>query len=752
MVSCHLTGFLIVSVVVIGCSGTPNTLVVDPGTSPRTPLVTAEPDLRFTAMDGKNAAPAPRDWEVPRKIFLPNEVRNGFVLPIGRTLRWKLLPGNGLQFRCEVRRARPDGGVRLVFIVHREDQSSETAASVEVPGKHWTSVTVPLEARSGHPIEVECRVETFGGEPEAPVLLANPEIIQAGAKDDRPDILLISIDTLRWDHLSTAGYSRPTSPSIDHWAADRAVTFEQAISAASWTLPSHVSMLTGLDAAHHGVNHDVGGAHRKTGAYAVSDLKFLAEIVVENGWKTTALTGGAYLDPRFGFAQGFDLYRSWSDRAKDAAELPTHIKAVIATLEEGRKVPDFVFLHTYAVHDPYRAWPRAWQELFDTAPAPGRFALHSPKNDPARGFRQVNELVFRPPAGGQRPLEKGQLETAVRMYDSGIRFVDDQIGALFAALEKRGLDKNLIVILTSDHGESLGEGDRLGHVDLTDEVIRVPLFIALPDRQEAGRRITEQVRSVDILPTLVDILDIETPGCPDGISLLPLIRGGIPAVAPEAFTLSSAANRGLSMRLADGRKLLFDTTAWPDGQPQFRMFNLGTDPLELRPKTQELPTDMVSGLVEYLEKKAAGLRLEIRNHSTEPFSGNLRGSMIRPTGTKLFHPGTARLTFVRIGEADFSLAPGEELHLSFEKVFGPRLKIKAQQASGSARIGKTFDLDEEQQISMAYDGRRWRRTNAGVITLRLGWHGGDRNLGESLPEYDSDLREQLEALGYVSSE
>ncbi len=744
----RLTGFLIASVIAVGCSETPNIPVIDPATSPRTPLVTAEPDLHFTAIDGNTATPVPKEWEIPRKIFLPHEVRNGFVLPIGRRLCWRLISGTDPTLRCMARQAISDGEVRLVFTVRYDDQPANIVATVDVPGDRWTPITIPLEVRSGHPIEIECRAQAVGGTAKAPVLLANPEIIQDGTGDDRPDILLISVDTLRWDHLSTADYSRPTSPSIEHWAADRAVTFEQAIAAASWTLPSHVSMLTGLDAAHHGVNHDVGGSDRKTGAHDVADLVFLAEIVRRNGWKTTALTGGAYLDPRFGFAQGFDLYRSWPDRARDATELPTHVDDVLAILENGRNTPDFVFLHTYAVHDPYRAWLPAWKELFGNDPPPGRFALHSPKNDPAKGFRQVDELLFRPKPGNQRPLEPGEMETAVRMYDSGIRFVDDQIGVLFAALEERGLDRNMIVILTSDHGESLGEGGRFGHIDLTDEVIRVPLFISLPDRQGAGLRVKHQVRSVNILPTVLDVLGLEAPNPPDGRSLMPLIRNDPWHGPDEAFTLSSAANRGLSMRLTDGRKLIFDTTAWPDGIPQFRLFDLEKDPLELRPQTRNLPPKLISKLVDYLDKKAAGLRLEIRNHSVQTFEGRLTGPMIRPVGTKLLKPGPARLSFVEIGEATFSLAPREELHLSFEKVFGRRLKITARQSGGGAALSRTFNL-RGGNSSLAFENSRWSEGRQGLITVHLGWHGGDRTLGEAPLEHDEDLRDQLRALGYV---
>jgi len=727
-----------------------STPLIDTLHESRVPLIEEEPSREFEALKDQVAAPAPSDGALrARKIRLPSDVRNGYIVPVGGGFGRRFLGEGTLVFRCRVRRAIDDGRLKLTLSIPEAGILKE----FEPPGDRWMKIDCPITAATRAEFHLEIRISPLEGHPVAPVFLANPEFLRPGIEDDRPNILFISVDTLRRDHLSYFGYQRPSCPKLSRWAHENAAGFDQAITAASWTLPAHVSMLTGLDAARHGINHDVGGSSRKTGAYGVFELDFLAEKLRRAGWTTAAFTGGAYVHEKFGFAQGFDRFLSWPDRAHDAEELPRHCRLCTEFFSSHRTSPAFVFLHTYAVHDPYRAWPEAWKHLFPTDPPGARIALHSPKNDPKKAFKQVNELLFRPRNGKQRPLLSDELELAEKMYDTGIRFTDEMLGQLFQHLREEDLDRNLVIIVTSDHGESLGEGGRFGHVDLSDEVLRVPLFFSFPDRLGAGRLIREQIRSVDIVPTLLEYLGLlSSKGQFDGVSLLPLLRGETWKDPGRAWSFSEAANRGISLRLPSGKKLLFDTTAWQGSGPQLEFFDSRADPREEHPIISKIPPQLIERVEEYLDARASGLRLVLSNHSGQRFSGILEGGMIRPVGTKILNLTDARLTFLEMGKAAFALEDGEEIRLSFEKVFGNRLEIHTEDTGRIPGMKDVFDLDRlTGETGISFDGRHWVESRNGEIEIRIGWRGGNRELDTSSNIEDEELLRQLQALGYITN-
>jgi len=193
---------------------------------------------------------------------------------------------------------------------------------------------------------------------------------------------------------------------------------------------------------------------------------------------------------------------------------------------------------------------------------------------------------------------------------------------------------------------------------------------------------------------------------------------------------------------------VFDTTPWAGDDPKFKLFDLTEDPLELRPQYESIPDELKTVLLRYLERKASGLRLEITNNSGQSFAGQLRGAMIRPVGSKTLKPGGAIIRFMEMGKASFLLPDGESMLLSFEKVFGSHLQIKANTPGGSAGLVRSFNL-RGCPYRIAFDGRRWLESDSGQIILRLEWHGGDRSLGAHPLEHGDDVRQQLKALGYI---
>ncbi|MEN8165378.1 MAG: sulfatase, partial [Acidobacteriota bacterium] len=570
----------------------------------------------------------------------------------------------------------------LIRVVASEPGGEEqTVGTVEMgrePGT-WTDIDFDLSDFQGKSVDLAFEARVSGSKrPDWPVFVANPEFLAGDRRQPLPDILVISVDTLRSDRLSLLGYSRPTTPLLDRWAQETAVVFPEVIAAAPWTLPAHVSLFTGLDAVRHGVNHDVGDMTVLAGTAPVTELDFMAETLRQAGYSTAAFTGGAYVGHNFGFAQGFDIYSSWPDRARDFDELPTGVAKTLEFFRSRQTEPAFVFLHTYAVHDPYRAWPGHFAGMGVWEETEARIALKSPKNLPELGFRQVNQLVFRPRRGGHRPTTPDELDLANQMYDSGVSFVDHHLGHLLKSLNQQGLDRNLLVVLTSDHGESLGEGGRFGHVDLTDEVLRVPLLLAFPDRRAAGKVIERQVRQVDIWPTVAEAAGLAPVAGWDGISLSPLIEGGSWAGSGEAWAYSAAANRGIGLRLEGRKKMIFDNTAWRGVGSQVQLFDLKTDRSEvLNLAENDVRTKiLLMRVAEYLHHSASGLRLRLVNRTTEPILGTVEGPMVRPIGTKVLTPEGPALKWKEMGSAEFSIPPGSQVTYSFEKVFGRKLRVR----------------------------------------------------------------------------
>jgi arylsulfatase A-like enzyme len=273
------------------------------------------------------------------------------------------------------------------------------------------------------------------------------------------NIILISIDTLRADHLHCYGYERDTSPNIDRIASE-SIVFENAVSQSAWTLPAHASMLTGLLPSEHGlIFYDNEGLGNKKGFGTLDgNITTLAEILKTFAYTNVSYNGGAWIDPAFGLRQGFDIYR-WGGRYfKD--NVPKSISWIKAN-------PDkkfFLFLHAFDVHAPYNASPE-----FNV------FYQY-------RGSFPAEKITFYT----IESLESPEYEYIVSQYDAGIRRADHDLGPLFDLLRERELSKKTILIITSDHGEMLGERGKWDHIyPLYEELIRVPLIIKIPGFKRA---------------------------------------------------------------------------------------------------------------------------------------------------------------------------------------------------------------------------------------------------------------------------
>lgn len=306
-----------------------------------------------------------------------------------------------------------------------------------------------------------------------------------------PNIIFIVIDTLRADHLSCYGYSRPTSPNIDAFA-EGADFYERAYSTSSWTVPSHGSMFTGKYPFEHGSHSfltDLKGDAAKAkvalyeGLYPLDEANVtIAEVLRDEGYQTGAVVANtAYVSPMVGLDQGFDDFirkEVYADKLNED---------VTSWISAHASDPFFLFINYKDVHRPYNARPR-----------PG-FLDEPPSQEPL--LIDVLRMYVMP---ARDPVSEELAQQVIDQYDTAIANVDDEIGELFAWLKEKGLYEDTVIVLTSDHGEAFGEHHLVAHdVDLYEPLIFVPLIVKAPGQREG--KVIKSVGSItDIAGLILD--------------------------------------------------------------------------------------------------------------------------------------------------------------------------------------------------------------------------------------------------------
>ncbi len=371
-----------------------------------------------------------------------------------------------------------------------------------------------------------------------------------------PNVVLVSIDTLRADHLGAYGYGRPTSPVIDGLASG-GVLFEQAVANSPWTLPSHGSMHTGLFPRTHGLKgYDTRLA---------DGTSTLATLLRDAGYSTLGLVNVPWLGRRHGFERGFDQYVMFppvttGDRTRC---LNRQIDRAIRWLDEQNAGPFFVFLHNYDVHSTYDPSDEYL----------GRFA--SPYDGKFCGETAELERV----RAGQAEMSSSDLRHVIDRYDAGIRELDHDLERFFDYLEDRKLAQDTIVVLTSDHGEEFMEhGGILHGRTMYEEVLAVPLMLRGPGIP-AGRRVSGLVQLTDILPTVAELAGVPAPEGVEGESLVGSWSRG-ETIDSRRLAYAEADHRNdeddiLRMVRLGSVKLIHNRMT-----RQSRLFDLGRDPQE----------------------------------------------------------------------------------------------------------------------------------------------------------------------------
>ena len=511
-------------------------------------------------------APGPPPWRQQDLLRLAGEeARTSYVAqgrlaralagPTGATLRFRLELGETprLRFRPGV---RPERACRFEVHVTTEEagfpvrervhlsmhQSSGTTLPefIDVDLGPWAGQSIALELAT-HDIErTRCR-----GLWISPVVVdRSRDTAVRGRAAGRPNVLLLTTDTLRADALGPWGRERSWSRGLDRFAATSDVWLD-AYSSINNTNPSFASLMTGLYVKNHGIfNLRSGLAHEHT---------TLAEHLAEAGYATRAVVSVAHLR-RSGLQQGFDEFTAPDEQFFAEAV----VDEAIDWLQQPDDAPYFLWLHFFDVHIPHNPPAPFARGLAPTVPS-GMSAVAS-----WEAFRSGGIPSLRRPGNGER-------EGHPKLYASEVAYLDHQLDRLLDFVDSHGAADDTIVVLVSDHGETLGERARYyGHSGLYAETTHVPLIIRWPG-QEQGREVRGLVQHFDIFPTLLRALDLDVPE-QDGLDLL----GGDGGTPRDAVFANHANDRGSMLRTGDWLYLIErDVPGAPRG-PKF--YDLASDP------------------------------------------------------------------------------------------------------------------------------------------------------------------------------
>jgi arylsulfatase A-like enzyme len=401
-----------------------------------------------------------------------------------------------------------------------------------------------------------------------PGLLGRPERRSA---DPRPNLLLICLDTLRADRVGAHGWEHDTSPTIDRLARE-GVRFSQAEAANTWTLPSHYSMFSGLTPLAHGVLpklEDVRGflhPDRQVQVRGSEKIEMLAETLAGAGYRTAAVTENGWVSPRFGFGSGFRLYRD-----DLFGSLPRTLAAARRELEvAGERGPWFLFVHTYTPHHPYHAPERHRLRWAD----PDHVGLAWPRAKvPISDYNRFKSPLF--------AVAPSDVEAFSDLYDGQVRWSDELVAELVGWLGERGLERQTVVVVTSDHGEEIFERGAFDHgKTLFEEVTHVPLVMWAPGRLPAGRTVEGPVSLIDLPATLVDLAGIRQRHG-DGRSLRPLWEQPDPAPSDRVAFAQTYDDDGALLGAVWSGSLKY-LRREGEGEPTERLFDLASDPGETR--------------------------------------------------------------------------------------------------------------------------------------------------------------------------
>jgi arylsulfatase A-like enzyme len=546
----------------------PASVAIDAWTDPSTEFGEVEPRLLSPGVEPSARAllgrheldelslrsmllPAPAAWE----LSIDELAAQRLELSVGLIDRAWQLSGDVLH-----RTHRLTDGVQLAIDVQTPDGRVDRVWSLELDaqsaGDAFVEQVVDLSAYVGKALTLRLLTEPGpSGSRDFDYAVWGGLRLRGGQRKvpRRPHVVLIDVDTLRADRLGVYDPDSTLTPQLDAWAEQSATIFSDAVSDASWTLPSTVSMLTGLAVHQHGVE-------RATGMLDES-VPTLARHLRRAGYETLAIASGGYLRPLFGLAQGFDRYRTADPENLDFSEALGWLQ------QRDSERPFFLFVHTYAVH----------------APFPYDADMVDPDYDgPYLGLDVEYGNLIDPFREGRLELTPGDRAYVEALYGGLVRRMDAACGELLARLYELVEDEPLLVIFTSDHGEAFFEHEVLGHgQEIYQELLAVPLLIAFPDGPGGEPLRGDPAALVDIVPTVLDVVGLPIP---EGLAGRSLLKRQAEHRVRVAHHLGQLEQRAV---ISAGLKLI---ERWPPGATEVierELYDLGADPGEQHPLAWE---------------------------------------------------------------------------------------------------------------------------------------------------------------------
>ncbi len=523
-----------------------------------------------------------RLWKDVVPVLAPSTIRTKYFCDPGA----KLTVGYGILPAFALSSATAEFVITLESDTKKEElfrhaiQPSQTAAR----DTRFHEIELDMSAYADQALTLDFEVRRKGSDDPLIACWANPIITHRHFEPNKPNVLLIVLDTLRADKLGCYGYSRETTPHIDAFAQSSTL-FENVYAQSSWTFPSHASLFTSLYPGE--ANSD----SRQPSVILGERYKTMAEMLRRQGYLTAAFTGDLSLNGASGISQGFNDYREAKNFTAFNFEITSEWYQTFVKKNEAN--PWFVFLHSYSCH-----LPSDHEHYLD--------------------YRTLART------------EADWVGIQHDRYDGGVRYADVFVNDALTFLEERGLLDSTLVIITSDHGEDLGDrGYPLYHHhghSLHDELTRVPLIMRLPGALPTGKRVETQVRLIDLLPTVLDILGMDNAAWLRGASLSPVIDG---QETGDRFAYSEEMRYGVEQKsLRDGRYAFLWIPDKNDRRfkgyngwdipvpPTYRLYDILKDPGERNNLADRFP-ERVETMQKQIEKlQATFLKREYDNSDT----------------------------------------------------------------------------------------------------------------------------------------
>lgn len=415
-------------------------------------------------------------------------------------------------------------------------------------------------------------------------------IVEVPDAEDPQHVIIILIDTTRRDSFGCYGATRPVTPRMDAVAAE-GIRFDNAIAQSSWTLPTVTTVLTGTYPSLHGAEGKFTGEQSTSFHRSRDEIAHGPELLSKHAFKTHGIVNAGFLDPALGIERGFtdyDYFPSYNWRVRRADK---SVDAALDFFEKNQRKNTFTFLHLFDPHLNYDP-PGEFREMFSKGYTGPFRTLTGP---------QIQKLIadkWMPAVEGRKYL-RGE-------YDAEILFMDREIGRLVDGLRALDLYDRALLIIVADHGEEFWDhgGFEHGHT-MYQELIRVPLIIKLPARYEPGRSVVPaRVRQVDIMPTVFDVLGLETPATFDGESLLPLMLDDTMPMDRPAYSEGTLYGVDKVAFYQDRYKYILDLGGH-DGE----LYDVVNDPLETNNLAASRP-DVAMRMQKALEAFRSGLQAQ----------------------------------------------------------------------------------------------------------------------------------------------